>query len=359
MCFDTGIQLSSVAKMQDAEFVEIISISLMVGLEYLKNRKSRQEIMITFSCACGKTIRVKDEHAGKKGKCPACRQVVRVPKPEPVVAESAPAGDDFFSKMLEQSYEEQGKAPVEPESQSPAETPPSTVPLNQTGEEIKKRPFPVFIDFFLYPVCGGGLVQMAIYVIVPTVLNVVFGFLLSLLVVIVSLVIALYTYWYICECVRDSASGGIRAPDILSCMPDFGEVFMELLRILGCLILFVGSPLVYLYMRGIDAGFWILTISLGAIFPMALLAIIMFGSIAALNPVLLIASICSSFVEYIPTVLLVWLVVAVKACVQRFLRQSIGLELIGDAVFMYGSMLSAHILGRFFYRNSERLNWEV
>jgi hypothetical protein len=38
---------------------------------------------ITFSCACGKTLRVGDEHAGKRVKCPACQTIGSVPAPRP------------------------------------------------------------------------------------------------------------------------------------------------------------------------------------------------------------------------------------------------------------------------------------
>lgn len=38
---------------------------------------------ITFSCPCGKTLRVPDEHAGKRVKCPACGAVGAVPSAEP------------------------------------------------------------------------------------------------------------------------------------------------------------------------------------------------------------------------------------------------------------------------------------
>lgn len=41
---------------------------------------------ITFACACGKTLKVADEHAGKRVKCPACQAVASVP---------AAAGGDF------------------------------------------------------------------------------------------------------------------------------------------------------------------------------------------------------------------------------------------------------------------------
>lgn len=44
---------------------------------------------ITFTCACGKTLRVPDTSAGKRAKCPACQAVVDIPappapEPEPV-----------------------------------------------------------------------------------------------------------------------------------------------------------------------------------------------------------------------------------------------------------------------------------
>jgi hypothetical protein len=38
---------------------------------------------ITFNCACGKTLRVTDEHAGRRIKCPACNAIGVAPKPEP------------------------------------------------------------------------------------------------------------------------------------------------------------------------------------------------------------------------------------------------------------------------------------
>lgn len=37
---------------------------------------------ITFDCPCGKSLRVSDEHAGRRVKCPACGAVVVAPKPQ-------------------------------------------------------------------------------------------------------------------------------------------------------------------------------------------------------------------------------------------------------------------------------------
>jgi phage FluMu protein Com len=49
-------------------------------------------VPIVFDCPCGKTLRVADEHAGRRVKCPACHAVGLVPQPEPQfeVVEQAP-----------------------------------------------------------------------------------------------------------------------------------------------------------------------------------------------------------------------------------------------------------------------------
>jgi cell division protein FtsN len=37
---------------------------------------------IKIKCECGKTLKVSDEHAGKRGKCPSCGNTMLIPKPE-------------------------------------------------------------------------------------------------------------------------------------------------------------------------------------------------------------------------------------------------------------------------------------
>ncbi|MBI5368256.1 MAG: hypothetical protein HZA54_14570 [Planctomycetes bacterium] len=60
---------------------------------------------IRFSCACGRSIAVKDEHAGKLIKCPACAKPVRVPKEEldlkPEAGELAGSGLELKPEGLE------------------------------------------------------------------------------------------------------------------------------------------------------------------------------------------------------------------------------------------------------------------
>jgi hypothetical protein len=44
---------------------------------------------ITVTCTCGKQLRVKDEAAGKKGRCPTCKAVFTVPEAAPAPRRSA------------------------------------------------------------------------------------------------------------------------------------------------------------------------------------------------------------------------------------------------------------------------------
>ena len=39
--------------------------------------------MIAIECACGRKLKVKDEHTGKRIRCPECSGPVKVPAPEP------------------------------------------------------------------------------------------------------------------------------------------------------------------------------------------------------------------------------------------------------------------------------------
>ena len=60
--------------------------------------------MITFSCQCGKALRAKDEIAGKRVRCPACSQVVAVPRGaeggSPSLAAEGPAKEAEGSPSL-------------------------------------------------------------------------------------------------------------------------------------------------------------------------------------------------------------------------------------------------------------------
>jgi hypothetical protein len=63
---------------------------------------------IDLTCSCGKKATVKDELAGKKGKCPACGNVLTVPVP------SAPDSEESAFALLMEAEAEVAKSKSEP-----------------------------------------------------------------------------------------------------------------------------------------------------------------------------------------------------------------------------------------------------
>jgi len=47
--------------------------------------------MITFRCSCGKQLKVKEDRAGTKVKCPECEEVLRVPQADSIKEKSGPS----------------------------------------------------------------------------------------------------------------------------------------------------------------------------------------------------------------------------------------------------------------------------
>src|SRR5262245_48489907 len=48
-----------------------------------------RSMAISVTCTCGKQLKAKDEHAGKKAKCPLCGASLTVPVPTPAADDSA------------------------------------------------------------------------------------------------------------------------------------------------------------------------------------------------------------------------------------------------------------------------------
>ena len=93
----------------------------------------------------------------------------------------------------------------------------------------------------------------------------------------------------------------------------------------------------------------------------------MFDSIRGLNPVLLIGSVVSTFFQYCGLVLLIGGVILIFGAVttmetdqtQRVPVARLMLGGIFYSLFLYAAFMVAHLLGRFYWRNQEKLNWEV
>lgn len=66
---------------------------------------------ISLPCSCGKTLKVKEELAGKRIKCPACSLVLTVPVPElePVEAATSEAAADLTSDRSDEATKKKKK----------------------------------------------------------------------------------------------------------------------------------------------------------------------------------------------------------------------------------------------------------
>jgi hypothetical protein len=94
---------------------------------------------------------------------------------------------------------------------------------------------------------------------------------------------------------------------------------------------------------------------------MGLLAVSLFDSFSGLNPILIIGSIFSTFFRYFGIVLVFYIpIVFIVASLIAFPRLMLGLRgLVFRFVCGYLLLVAGHLLGRFYYRNEEKLYWDV
>lgn len=331
---------------------------------------------IRFYCDnCGNKSTVSESYAGKQIRCPKCYYIISIPKIKSTgtTGQSGPGKpktpsqySDYDLTLLnitekEKIKNEQGiseetnEYEQELEEESRAETEPAT-----------QRKLPWIIDIFLYPISTPGLIMLGIFVGVPLLIDILmrlagtFAVVLIFPRVIINIVIRLYLYWYIAECVRDSAMGGIRAPETLSSKPGLSDMFWQTVSIVGCLVFFLGPAFFYQYFtEKTDAIFWILLAYGIFFFPMGLLAVIILDSSAGLNPILLVGSIFRTFFPYCGLILILCGPCALIGKMLSSSPPSLILSFILFAVFVYTTMVAAHLLGRFYWRYEEKLNWEV
>jgi DNA-directed RNA polymerase subunit RPC12/RpoP len=372
--------------------------------------------MIEFACSsCGKLISVSESYRGRKGRCPSCKSIITVPKEQPPCppeltgsddGEAAPAAAFLDPAMFDippkqlPATESTGQAqPADKAFQQPVQ--PETDLA--TAQPALERKHPWLVDIFLYPANLAGLTVLGMVIGVPLLFHafvwilgiftlvfppmLVFLTLFAVVGLIVRIVLYLYLYWYLCECVRDSAQGGARAPETMALTPGVGDMLLQLLKILACLVLFWGpvvawafrtftmamatvwyaGPLTPVFSSALAANLVITVLLLAYaifFFPMALLAVVMFDSLSGLNPVVILRSILSTFLQYCVLVLVFCALSAFVAGLKLFVMRYCPLPMQITALLLYCLsayllVVKAHILGRFYWNNRQILDWET
>ena len=309
-----------------------------------------------FTCKnCGKKISVPDSHTEIRGTCPNCKAQL----------DTTGARSVYNLTLLDVPQLQDNQEDTELVGNAPEET-----------DTTNKRELPWIIDFLLYPFSKAGLTIMGMMVSLSLLtwfiiwsLSLAAGQSLLLLVAIVPVIIggivgtfllSLYMFWYLCECIRDSAYGGTRAPETMSYSPGLGEILWNAFRLLICIIILL-VPMAICYRYSSPAGNLYIALFCFAIFffPMALLAVVMFDSLAGLNPVLLIGSVISTFLPYTAMVLILVLVHLAIIEARANLTSSILVSILEYVLRLYLLIVAAHVLGWFYHRYQERLNWDV
>jgi hypothetical protein len=350
-----------------------------------------ESTVVEFNCEyCDRKISTPKSYAGKKVVCPKCNNSFFVPS---IHAPGSDANQDYSGDLIPRTTDSthgltlmdvpnEYKLKDEPAIQP--KVPEQAIDQHQGSKEIEsseQRKLPWIIDIFLYPTSNGGLLTLATIILlrlftdIATVMLMccVFGGILSLIIRIV--LVWSYMYWYFSECVRDSADGGLRAPNIIGTMPGLVDMFWYWARLFACLTIFLGPAIFYrgyTYFTNIEVNNAILLslLAFGAFFfPMNVLAVVMFDSVNGMNPILVIRSIISTFLQYCGLFILFYgLSILLSTMLGMVLRISSRTRILSGGFFTYilfnllmayALLIAGHLLGRFYWLYQKKLNWEV
>ena len=335
------------------------------------------DALIKFNCKnCNQKFSIAETHAGKKVQCPKCQTAIVIPKPQTPppdtnqnnINNAKPSSNhaDFEFTFLEipQINETKTKAPSQDETLDELEKLEAKFGKEKPPPPPKRK-LPWLIDIFIYPASTSGLIILGIVIGIPFFINLFAGLVgpFGLFIVvpgwIINIMAKLYGYWYFCECIRDSATGGLRAPDTTAITPSLGEILLQTFRSIGCFAFFAAPMIIYIaHTKKADAIFYSLMAYAIFFFPMALLAIIMFDSFDGLNPILLIGSIISTLLPYCALALLCFAIGRSIVWTRTALSEMPLLLYTFQLTNVYMLFIVGHLIGRFGWRYKEKLNWE-
>ncbi|MHC4324604.1 MAG: hypothetical protein ACYSUX_10055 [Planctomycetota bacterium] len=339
-----------------------------------------ESTVIDFLCEnCDRKISVLKINAGKKAICPKCSVTFIIPTAQfPGPAAAQDYSGDLIARTTDSTHgltlldvPDEYKLKDEPAGEYKVSVKAADrrreyeeYSQAEETESTGQRKLPWFIDIFLYPTSIPGLLTMVVIVLGQFLAG--FLGLFCCLAVILQIVILLYMYWYFCECIRDSALGGLRAPETVGNMPDLGDMFWQCLKLVVCFALLLAPMILYMSWVVIsnteqNVLIFYSLLALGMFFfPMGLLAVVMFDLIGGLNPILIIRSIISTFFQYCGLVLLLY-VLSILYTRILLLGTQLGITayIFGNILFTWMLLVAGHLLGRFYWRYRKKLNWEV
>jgi DNA-directed RNA polymerase subunit RPC12/RpoP len=341
--------------------------------------------MIRFQCPhCAQKLTVPDGQAGRAGQCPGCKSRITIPPTiisEELLATGPSPADADRARALQKGQGESAAATSDALDRRLLDLPPTgsaegaqvrlsdeevlaKLKFKPPPEHAGERRLPWPIDILLYPANTAGLTSLAIIVGVPFLLTLVqllvFLPFLGLPLSIAKLVVALYAAWYWAECTYDSARGGTRAPGVFD-TAGLGDMWSRVSYLLAVYIIFVLPTVLYPLYGGRNAAVFSVLLAWAVIFfPMGLLAMVINDGTYVLNPFFLLGSIRRTFIPYLGLLLLITTQGLLFRLIPNLLMRgghSIGWVGLGSLTAAYSSLVTAHILGCFYWRYGDRLDW--
>ena len=317
--------------------------------------------VIKFSCAeCGQHISVPIIHAGKKGKCPKCNSTVVIPGRENSDIDSLLFDLPPKNNVQDQAASSAGLA----EDVRKLE---EKLGIAKKPESAPQRKFPWPVDIFLYPLNLAGIIHLIclwllVFLLCPLIME-FWGLGTEFIPVVYTLPVA-YVMYYFVECIRDSATGNFRAPDFwMHPNEDKWDCISRLFTVLGCIaVYFCPTSVYYIVTERADLIFWVF-LACGSFFsPMALLAVVYYDSFYGLNPILILKPIFRTFLPYCGMVLLfcggALLLIKINPHSDPF-HLLPAVPLICRALQLYLMFVAAGLLGSFYWRYKDKLDWDV
>jgi len=230
---------------------------------------------------------------------------------------------------------------------------------------------PWLIDAFLYPISASGMINLAVFVILPKFISLLVfvlasllapflqsgtSYIMTLLTLPFYIVFGCYVVYYVAHCVIDSTKGRRRATDLpIANIFSIRELVEQAILLLGCVaICFCATGFYYLFTRRIDYWFWVLLSAGGFFLPMCFLRGVMFDSFDALNPIEISRSILSTFLPYCGLVLFFMALGGFAAAVLFRLPLWGFLQ---TCIILYLVFVLAHRLGWFYWWYKDKLDW--
>jgi hypothetical protein len=340
--------------------------------------------MIQFHCEnCGHKFSAPEIHAGKKAKCPKCKNVITIPQ---LLASSPPPLPPQGEEPLRLKYD--SDEPVEPDRPVYAVSqhgrdglesmPGVAADMHKLEPDVKKEP-PLILDIFTFPFSVSGILHFIFFWFAPFLLDQFQRLFVLACCYVHFMIIGLYVtlvgyfYYYLSLCIIAAARDERSAPDLSIGGPfNFADLLRRFFLVLGCALICFGPVILYVHCFHILPAVsghmepynwhtstlcWIL-LGIGVfLFPMFLLAVAMFDSITALNPFLIIGSIASTFLPYCGLVILYFAIGLLMDFIGHW--RPGGWPLVAWGLDVYLMFIAAYILGRFFRRYENRLNWEI